>query len=99
MERISDSLENAIAAPLLVIPEHRGVGRQVSGQVAPVTAIFELVEDAIQDLSLCPVGRSRFLLLREEWLNDFPLSVSQVAGVRHFCPPYFNKTTDVKWVL
>ncbi len=46
MKRIPDGVDDPLAAPLLVVPEHRGVGRQVEGQVAPVATIFELIEDA-----------------------------------------------------
>lgn len=84
MERIPDGVNYPIGTPLLVVPEHCGVGRQVLRQVTPITAILELIEDAIQDFSLCPIGGSRFLLLGQEWLNDFPLLVGQTAGIRHF---------------
>ena len=73
MERILDRVQHALSAPLFVVPEHRGVGRQVFEQVAPVAAVFELVENAIQGFLLCPVGRSCFLLLGQKWLDDVPL--------------------------
>jgi len=52
------------------------VGREVFRQVAPVAPILELIQDAIQDLSLCPNGRSRLPLLGQEWCDDLPLRVA-----------------------
>jgi len=73
MKRIPNGVEYALSTPLFVVPEHRGVGWQVFGQVLQIAAVLELIEDAIQDFSLRPVGRSCFLILGQKWLNDFPL--------------------------
>jgi hypothetical protein len=54
----------AIVCSAFVVPENSRVRGQVSGQITPIAAIFELIEDAVEDLPFAPLGRSRLLLLR-----------------------------------
>ena len=52
------------------MPVDRRVRRQVFGQVFPVAAIFKLIKDAINQVSLCPVWGSRSLLGRYISINS-----------------------------
>lgn len=85
MKCLENLVESSSFPPLLVVPEHGGVRGQISRQVTPVTAILELVEDAIKNLTFSPQWWSSLLLGRQEWLNNFPFCIAQVAGVCHFC--------------
>jgi hypothetical protein len=53
----------------------------------PITTILELIEYAIENLSLCPVGRSGLLLrryyLEQQGFKNFPFFIGEVAGIRH----------------
>ena len=75
MERGQNPIEDTLASPVLVVPEHSGVGRQVLGQVAPIAAIFELIQHAVKNLAFCPNGWSGAFLLRQQRFNDCPLFV------------------------
>jgi len=47
MQCCQDAVEHTIGSPLFVVPEDGGIRRQVFGQVTPVAAVFELIEDAV----------------------------------------------------
>jgi len=55
--------ENTLRPPLFVVPEDGGVRWQVFRQVAPIAAVFELIEDAVKDLPFAPLRGSCLLLL------------------------------------
>ena len=80
-------LEHASCPLLFVVPIDGWVGGKVFGQVLPVTSILQLIENAIKNFSLCPIGRSCPLLFRyyleKQGFKDFPLFIGQVAGIRH----------------
>jgi hypothetical protein len=63
MQSRHDSFQYPFSTPLFVMPEDGGVRGQVFGQITPIAAILELIEDAIEDLSFAPTGWSSFLLL------------------------------------
>ena len=66
------------------MPEDGGVRRQVFRQIAPITTILQLIEDTVDDLSFAPTRRSGLLLVGQQWLNDFPLFVTEATGVWHW---------------
>lgn len=65
MQRCQNAVKDTIRAPLFVMPENGGVGRQVFGQITLIAAVLELIEDAIENLSFAPARWSSFLLLRK----------------------------------
>ena len=86
MKRGHDQVKDAFFSPMLVVPKYRGIRREVFWQVNPVATIFELIQNAIDNLSFTPFGRTSPLFLGQQRLNDFPFSICQTAGVWHLQP-------------
>lgn len=76
MQRCQNLVENTFWPPLFVVPEDGGVGGQVFRQVTPVTAVFELIENAVKDLPFAPFEGACFLLLGQQRFDEFPLFVA-----------------------
>jgi hypothetical protein len=69
------------------VPVDSRVGRQVFGQVLPITSILELIKDTIKNLPFRPIGGPGSLLLgedlKQQGFKDAPFCVGEAAGVRH----------------
>ena len=51
-------------SPMLVVPVDSRIGRKLFGQVFPVTTIFELIQHAVNQLSIVPSQGASALFLR-----------------------------------
>src|SRR5262249_46515177 len=81
-EQVVDPVQGAVPAPLVEVPPDGALGGQVAGQVAPLAAGAEDVEDGMDDVP--QVGRAGPAAGsggREEWLDQGPLVVGDVTGV------------------
>ena len=80
---VHDDLPGAILLPGIEVIPYRGLGQQVVRQVGPLAARAGLVQEGVHhlpqvDRPLPPAGLGG----RKQRLQDGPLRVGQVAGVR-----------------
>ncbi len=87
MQDLHQLVKHVCIAPLLVVPVNCGIGWKVSGQIIPITATLELIEDAINDLPMTPVLRSCAFLFGQDLaqvrFEQLLFGIAEVTGVRH----------------
>ena len=80
-EPVVDLVQGPVMPPLVEVPPDRALGREVVGEIAPLAAGAEEVEDGIDDIP--QVGRAGPTAAgfgRDVRLDQSPLGVGQVAG-------------------
>ena len=81
-QTLVELLPQATLAPGREVIEHRGLGRKVLWQHTPLTAASIDVEDRVEDHSSGVAdGSPARLGLGNEWLEDVPFVVGQIAGI------------------
>lgn len=87
MQGSHQNFDDSCRSPLFVVPVNGRVRWEVLGQVLPVTAILEPIEDAIEDVPLAPLqGACPFLLrqdLRQQGFQNGPFFIGEAAGIWH----------------
>ena len=81
-EPVVDLVQGPVMPPLVEVPPDRALGREVVGEIAPLAAGAEEVEDGIDDIP--QVGRAGPTAAgfgRDVGLDQGPLGVGEVAGV------------------
>ena len=79
-----NALDRALVAPAAEVLPDDLPGRQVMGQVAPLTASASLIEDGIPDLAQgigAPASGAPAFSFGQDSLNLLPLGIRQIAGV------------------
>src|SRR5262249_52781494 len=84
---VVDGLQGAVVAPLVEVAPHRGLGREVLGQVAPLAAGPHEVEDGVEDVAHRRLAGPAPGVDRDQFLDERPLLVRQVAGVLNSSHP------------
>src|SRR5262249_16907221 len=80
-EPVVDGVQGAVVPPLIEIPPHGALGRQVLGEIPPGAAGAEEVEDGIDDIPQVGLAGSSAGGAGEVRLDPGPLLVGDVAGV------------------
>src|SRR3982751_4703810 len=81
-EEVVDGVEGAVGPPPVEVAPDGALGGQVAGQVAPLAAGAEDVEDGVQDIPhLGLAGPPAAGLGREMRHDQVPLGIGDVAGV------------------
>src|SRR6266852_2758079 len=80
-EEVVDGVQGAVVPPLVEVPPHGGLGREVLGEVAPLAAGTQEVEDGIDDVAQVGRARSPARVDGQVRLDQSPLRVADVAGV------------------
>ena len=103
-EKVVDRIERAVASPLVEVTPDGAFGREVLGQVTPLTAGAEKVENGVDDLSQVGLAGPSAGMDGEMGFDQNPLCIADVAGIglcSHvalyaFPPPYGtgSKTYD-----
>ncbi len=76
-------LPDSFALPFLKVVIYRRVGRQVVGQHFPLTPGALDVKNAVENFSKIYFYRMpKPFRLREQWLENFPFGIAQIARVR-----------------
>jgi hypothetical protein len=57
-EQVVDGVQGAVVPPLVEVPPHGGLGREVLGEVTPLAAGTQDVEDGIDDIAQVGLARS-----------------------------------------
>jgi hypothetical protein len=76
-----DGVQGAVVPPLVEIPPHGALGREVLGKISPLAAGAEDGEDGIDDIPQVGRAGSSAGGAREVRLDPGPLLVGDVAGV------------------
>ena len=85
-----------VLAPFAIMVVDAVVVRVLLGQLIPLTARAQDVENGIHDLAHVQFDRATWAgaCQAQQWLQTFPLNVSQIAGVNSFgvrqCIPLFG---------
>src|SRR5262245_40052201 len=81
-EPVVDGVQGAVVPPLVEIPPHGTLGREVLGEIPPLAAGAEDVEDGVDDVAHeCLSGSPSEWSGREVGLDPGPLRIGEVAGV------------------
>src|SRR5262249_8322827 len=80
-QEVMDGVQRAVVPPLVEVPPDRTLGREVPGEVAPLAAGPQDVEDGIDDIPEGGPSRSRAGVGRTVLLDQGPLLVGPVARV------------------
>src|SRR5438093_1174477 len=78
---VVDGVEGAVVAPLVEVAPHGRFGGEVLGQVAPLAAGPQDVEDGIDDVAQVGLARPSARVDGDEGLDQGPLRVGDVARV------------------
>jgi hypothetical protein len=80
-EQVVDSVQGAVVLPLVELPPDGALGREVLGEIPPLTARAKDGEDGVDDIP--PVGRAGTSagVNGDVGLDQGPLRVGDVAGV------------------
>ena len=82
-EDVVDPVQGPIPPPLVEVAPDGALGREVDGQVAPLAAGANEIEDGIQDIPQVGLaGPPTAGLGRDVWLDQGPVGISEVTGVR-----------------
>src|SRR5512135_2595569 len=98
-----DCVQGAVVPPLVEVPPHGALGREVLGEVAPLAAGAEDVEDGVDDVPHVGLAGPSAGVDGDVRLDQGPLRVRDVAGVvvRSHTPFYESRLpygTDSKRV-
>src|SRR5439155_14948169 len=81
-EEVVDLVEGAVLPPPVEVPPDGALGGQIAGQVTPLAAGAEDVEDGVEDVPHVGLARPPAAGLgREMRLDPFPLGIGDVARV------------------
>src|SRR5512135_3090741 len=80
-EEVMNLVEGAVGPPLVEIPPDGALGREVHGEVSPLTAGAEDVKDGVEDVSHVGLAGSSAGIDGDVRLDQGPLIVGDVAGV------------------
>jgi hypothetical protein len=80
-EKVVDHVQGAVVPPLVEVPPDGALGREVLGEVTPLAAGAEDVEDGIDDVPEVGLAGSPAGVDGDVWLDQGQLRVSDVAGV------------------
>ena len=80
-EQVVDGVEGAVVPPLVEVPPDGALGREVLGQVAPLAAGAQDVEDGIDDVPQVGLAGPPAGVDGDVRLDQRPLLVGHVAGV------------------
>src|SRR5262249_27223211 len=81
-EPVVDDVEGAVVAPVVEVTPDGAFGRQVLGQVTPLAACAQDVEDGIDYVAQVGLARVTVRVDRQVRFDQGPLGVGYVAGVR-----------------
>ena len=77
-----DPVQRPIPTPLVEVAPDGALGREIDGQIAPLAAGAEDVEDGVEDVPhVCLAGPTAAGFGRHVGLDQGPLRVGDVAGV------------------
>ena len=74
-------LEGAVVPPLIEVAPDGALGRKILGEEAPLATRAQDVENGIHNVTHRGFARTAARVHGDEWLNERPLRVGQVARV------------------
>ena len=80
-EQVVDRVEGAVVPPLVEVAPDGALGREVLGQVTPLAAGAEDVEDGIDDVAQVGLAGPSAGIDGHVRFDQAPLGVGEVAGV------------------
>src|SRR4051812_15183236 len=80
-ERVVDVVQGTVVPPLVEVAPDGGLGREVLGQVAPLAAGPQDVEDGVHHLTQVGLAGAAAGVHRDQPLDQPPLRVGHIAGV------------------
>src|SRR5262249_21898350 len=78
---VVDLLQGAVVTPFVEVAPDGGLGREVLGQVTPLAAGAQKVEDRVHHVTQGRLTRSAARVDRDQRLDQGPLLVAHIAGV------------------
>src|SRR5271157_6670197 len=80
-EQVVDRFERAVVSPLVEVSPDGALGGEILGEVTPLAAGPEDVEDGIDDVAQIGLARPSARMDGQVWFDQGPLGVGEIAGV------------------
>src|SRR5207248_8994808 len=81
-EQVVNSVQGAVVSPFIEVPPDRALGREVLGEITPLTACAKDVEDGVDNIPQVGRAGSSAGVNGDVGLDQGPLLVGDIAGVR-----------------